>query len=68
MRRELKRRFAAGVSLVELMVAMVIALIGTIIIFQVFEASEGIRRTTTRGVDEQQNGILALNFLENYLR
>jgi type IV pilus assembly protein PilW len=68
MRRELNRRFAAGVSLVELMVAMVIALIGTIIIFQVFEASEGIRRTTTSGGDAQQNGILALNFLENDLR
>jgi type IV pilus assembly protein PilW len=68
MRHARLRRLAAGVSLVELMVAMVIALIGTIIIFQVFEASEGIRRTTTSGGDAQQNGVLGLHVVENDLR
>src|SRR4029077_8296297 len=55
-------------SMVELMVAMAIALIGTIIIFQVFEVSEGIRRTTTSGGDAQQNGAIGLYVMENDLR
>jgi len=58
----------AGMSMVELMVAMAIALIGTIIIFQVFEVSEGIRRTTTSGGDAQQNGAIGLYVMENDLR
>jgi len=58
----------SGMSMVELMVAMAIALIGTIIIFQVFEVSEGIRRTTTSGGDAQQNGAIGLYVIENDLR
>jgi type IV pilus assembly protein PilW len=54
--------------MVELMVAMVISLIGVIIIFQVFEASEGVRRTTTSGGDAQQNGAVSLYFMERDLR
>jgi type IV pilus assembly protein PilW len=63
-----RRRTAQGMSMVELMVAMAIALIGTIIIFQVFEVSEGIRRTTTSGGDAQQNGVIGLFVIENDLR
>ena len=62
-----KRRLQ-GFSMVELMVAMAISLIGMIIIFQVFETSEGIKRTTTSGGDAQQNGILALYNIEADLR
>ncbi len=47
MRTLLTRRPSRGFSMVELMVAMVISLIGVIIIFQVFETSEGVRRTAT---------------------
>lgn len=57
-----------GFSLVELMVGMVIALIGTVVIFQVFEVSEGIKRTSTSGGDAQQFGALALFSLERDLR
>lgn len=57
-----------GFSMVELMVAMLIGLIGTIIIFQVFEVSEGIKRTTTSGGDAQQNGAVALYVIEHDLR
>lgn len=59
---------ARGFSMVELMVAMLIGLIGTIIIFQVFEVSEGIKRTTTSGGDAQQNGAVALYVMEHDLR
>jgi len=61
-------RRQAGLSMVELMIAMVIALIGTIIMFQVFEVSEGIKRTTTAGGDAQSNGVIALYVMENDLR
>jgi type IV pilus assembly protein PilW len=57
-----------GFSMVELMVAMLIGLIGMIIIFQVFEVSEGIKRTTTSGGDAQQNGAIALYVIEHDLR
>jgi type IV pilus assembly protein PilW len=57
-----------GFSMVELMVAMLIGLIGMIIIFQVFEVSEGIKRTTTSGGDAQQNGAVALYVMEHDLR
>jgi len=57
-----------GFSMVELMVAMLIGLIGMIIIFQVFEVSEGIKRSTTSGGDAQQNGAVALYVMEHDLR
>jgi type IV pilus assembly protein PilW len=57
-----------GFSMVELLVAMLIGLIGTVIIFQVFEVSEGIKRRTTSGGDAQQNGALALYLMEQDLR
>jgi len=53
-----------GFSLVELLVAMLIGLIGMIIIFQVFQVSEGIKRSTTSGGDAQQNGVIALYSIE----
>lgn len=58
----------AGFSLVEVMVGMVIALLGIIIVFQVFSISEGIKRTTTSGGDALQNGASALFTLERALK
>lgn len=58
----------AGFSLVDVMVGMVIALLGTIVIFQVFSVSEGIKRTTTSGGDALQNGASALFALERSLK
>ena len=57
-----------GFSLVEVMVAMLIGLIGTIIIFQVFAISEAQKRSTTGVSDAQQNGLLALFTLEREAR
>jgi type IV pilus assembly protein PilW len=57
-----------GFSMIELMVAAVIGLIGMVIIFQVFEVSESIKRTTTSGGDAQQNGAIALYVMEHDLR
>jgi type IV pilus assembly protein PilW len=68
MRRSVLPSLSRGFSMVELMVAMTIGLIGVIIIFQVFETSEGVRRTTVSGGDAQQNGAIALYSLEHDLR
>jgi len=61
-------RYNRGFSIVEILVAMVIALLGMIIIFQVFSLSEGIKRTSTSGGDAQQNGLLALFSMERHAR
>ena len=61
-------RAQRGLSLVELLVTMAITLIATVIIFQVFEVSEGIKRTTSTGGDAQQNGAIALYVMERDLR
>lgn len=58
----------AGFSIIDIMVGMVIALLGMVIIFQVFSISESIRRTTTSGGDALQNGTSALFILENSLK
>jgi type IV pilus assembly protein PilW len=57
-----------GMSIVELMVAIVISLLGVLVIFQVFAVNEGVRRSTTAGSDEQTSGLLALMLLERDLR
>ena len=64
MRASQHRVFERGFSMVELLVAMLIGLIGMIIIFQVFEVSESIKRSTTSGGDAQQNGVIALYTME----
>ena len=58
----------AGFSLVDVLVGMVIAMLGIIIIFQVFSVSEGIKRTTTSGGDALQNGAAAQFALESTLK
>src|SRR6267378_6023998 len=64
MRSSRHRISGRGFSMVELLVAMLIGLIGMIIIFQVFEVSESIKRSTTSGGDAQQNGVIALYTME----
>jgi len=58
----------AGFSLVELMVGMIIALIGSIVIFQVFAVSENYKRTSVAGSDAQQSGIMGLYTMERDVR
>lgn len=53
-----------GFTLIELMVAMVLGLMTTVIIAEVMLKSEGNRRTTTEGSDAQLNGALALYALQ----
>jgi len=57
-----------GFTLVELMVAMVLGLITTLIIAQVITVSEGNRRTTIQGSDAQVNGSVGLYSLSRDLQ
>ncbi|MEI8363549.1 MAG: PilW family protein [Betaproteobacteria bacterium] len=50
----------AGFSLVELMVGLVIGLLATLVIMQIFSAFEGQKRTTMGTADAQTSGSVAL--------
>lgn len=62
------RRVSKGFSLVEIMVALVIGMLGIMVMMQVFAVSEGQKRTTTGGNDAQTNGLVALQALEREAR
>ena len=54
----------AGFSLVELMVGLVIGLLATLAIMQIFSAFEGQKRTTSGTADAQTSGSVALYTLQ----
>jgi type IV pilus assembly protein PilW len=58
----------AGFSLVEIMVGLVIGLLATLVILQVFSVYEGQKRTTTGTADAQTNGGIALYSLVRDLK
>jgi type IV pilus assembly protein PilW len=58
------RKRNAGFSLIEIMVGMVIALLGTIVMMNVFSVFEAQKRTTTGGSDIQNNGAITLFTLQ----
>ncbi len=58
----------SGVSLVELMIAVTIGLLATIVIFTVYKNADGYKRTTVGVGDAQSNGAIALFTLERYIR
>lgn len=58
----------AGLSLVELMVGLVIGLLATLVIMQVFTTFEGQRRATTGTADAQTNGSVALMNIQRDLQ
>ena len=58
----------AGMSLVELMVAMLIGLIGIVIITHLYVTNDQYKRSTTGAGSAQVNGAIALYTLERELR
>ena len=50
----------AGFGLVEIMVGLVIGLLTTLVIMQIFTSFEGQKRTTSGSADAQTNGAVAL--------
>ena len=61
-------RTSAGLSLVELLVATLITLIGLLVITQVFAVYEGWKRTTTGVAQTQEAGLLGAFAVEQDLR
>jgi type IV pilus assembly protein PilW len=57
-----------GFTLIEVMIAMLIGIIGIVVMMQTFAVSEGFKRTSTSGTDAQINGSVALYMLEREIR
>ncbi|MBK7563540.1 MAG: PilW family protein [Propionivibrio sp.] len=64
MRHKRFHRGQAGFSLVEIMVALVIGLLTTLVIMQVFTVFEGQKRSTMGSADAQTSGSVALYMIE----
>lgn len=64
----MNKRSHLGVSLVELMVALVIGSLAALVIQQVMAVFEGQKRTSGSGSDAQVNGAVALTYLEREVR
>jgi type IV pilus assembly protein PilW len=62
------QHFMRGMSLPEILAAVLIGLIGMIVIMQVYATSEERKRTTTGTSDAQINGNIALFTLESTIR
>ena len=58
----------AGFTLIEVMIALLIGVIGIVVMMQTFAVSEGFKRTATAGTDAQINGGVALYMLEREIR
>lgn len=58
----------SGFSLVEILVGLVIGMLATMVIMQVFSAFEGQKRTTTGTADAQTNGNIALYNLQREIQ
>src|SRR5512146_2394536 len=61
-------RAAAGFTLVETVVGMVIGMLGLIIMMQVFSLSESQKRSTTGSGDATSGGAIAMYGLQRDLR
>ena len=57
-----------GLSLVEIMVGVLIAMIGVVIIFQMLATSESRKRSASAGSDTQVSGIVGITALERDVR
>jgi type IV pilus assembly protein PilW len=57
-----------GLSLVEILVGVLIAMIGIVVIFSVLAVAESRKRTTTAGSDAQTAGAIALFSLERDIK
>lgn len=57
-----------GLSLVEIMVGVLIAMIGVVIIFQMLATSESRKRSASSGSDTQVSGVVGITALERDIR
>lgn len=62
------KQHTRGFSIIELMVGMVIAILSSIVVFQVFSVSERQKRTTTGAADAQSNGAIGFYMMERDIK
>jgi len=60
--------YQSGLSLVEILVGLLIGLLATLVIMQVFAVFEGQKRTTSGSAEAQTNGSIALYTIANELK
>jgi type IV pilus assembly protein PilW len=60
--------YARGMTLIELMVAMTVALLVTLAVYQTFAAAEGYRRSASAGADASVSGTIAMFTLQREAR
>lgn len=58
-----KLRTIRGIGLIEIMISIVISMLLVLVIYQIYEISEGQKRTITAGSDAQQNASFGLYVL-----
>ena len=63
-----QHRGARGMSLIEIMVGLVIAMLGILVIFSVLAIAEGRKRTTAAASDAQMSGAVALFSIERDIK
>ena len=68
MRRKPDPIRSLGFTLVEIMIALLIGVIGIVVMMQTFAVSEGFKRTATSGTDAQINGGVAMYMIQRELR
>ncbi|WP_394779276.1 PilW family protein [Undibacterium sp.] len=68
MMRSSKTFYQAGMTLVEIMIALVIGLVVTLAVMSVMSVSEGRKRTTTSANDMSQSGAFALYQIDKLIR
>jgi type IV pilus assembly protein PilW len=59
---------SAGFTLIEIMIALLIGMIGIVVMMQTFAVSEGFKRTATSGTDAQINGGVGLYMMQREIR
>jgi type IV pilus assembly protein PilW len=57
-----------GLSLVEIMVGLVLGMLSVLVVLQMFQQSDGAKRSALGGDDAQNSGALALTLLQRDLR
>lgn len=62
------KKFSHGFSLIELMVGMLIAILASIVVYQVFAVSERQKRTTTGASDAQSSGATSIYLMERDIK
>lgn len=63
-----KSLLQSGFTLIELLVGLVIGLLTTLVIMQVFSAFEGQKRSTTGTADAQTNGSIAMMTIQQHVQ